>query len=559
MIESLRATSNSYTELPKIEEIVKVTNLGEFNHRPNLIDILNRVSILNPNLDFTQIAIYNITETQATLEVVPGSAVYSPGAITLTYEIDHRISLFDVLLRPFIKDFGVYPNEELILEYAQIKNPDLNINELNVSEITDSSARLTVKPDSKVYYQGSGVIYYSVTLPPIDIYIPSNNLGTFETDPTIEQVMDQLVEWITDKDIKPHVRTDIEVRSIDKINHFVWIQPVKDSIIFQQGPVRLIYRLVGENNDYRINLEDVISQHALGHYNKDLTEQDVLKLLNLYNPGIDLTQIKVVSIADGKIKINVIEGSIIYKSGDIIFTYTVEGPIHLTEHLIWADLGIVEFVPSEEEILMQLKETNPQLVVTELHVSEIIPGSRWKAIVVVNDDSTRYISGESMDINFDVALTNLTIDLKITNLGNFETKPTEEEIFTKLLELNPNLKIDELILTTEIGDYSVSLKVKEGSYIYNPSATTLTFSVGELTYLEEVLVNPNLGIFENWPNDEELLLILGLFNPDLNLNQIEIGNRLTNKNITYVFIHVVERSTAYYPQTILIQFQQAIN
>jgi hypothetical protein len=102
-----------------------------------------------------------------------------------------------------------------------------------------------------------------------------------------------------------------------------------------------------------------------------------------------------------------------------------------------------------------------------------------------------------MDINFDVALTNLTIDLKITNLGNFETKPTEEEIFTKLLELNPNLKIDELILTTEIGDYSVSLKVKEGSYIYNPSATTLTFSVGELTYLEEVLVNPNLGIFEN--------------------------------------------------------------
>jgi hypothetical protein len=56
-----------------------------------------------------------------------------------------------------------------------------------------------------------------------------------------------------------------------------------------------------------------------------------------------------------------------------------------------------------------------------------------------------------------------------------------------------------------------------------------------------------------------LLLILGLFNPDLNLNQIEIGNRLTNKNITYVFIHVVERSTAYYPQTILIQFQQAIN
>jgi hypothetical protein len=131
---------------------------------------------LNAILDVTQVEVLKFEEKQVTISAKADS-VYE-GSILLTYLVDQRAMLDQVIT---ITDLGLFlsePTNADILGRAKEKNPALVINELEVALLLPNQVVIRVKDNSTVYQVGSITLRYRLDnrIDLIDV-IQETNLG----------------------------------------------------------------------------------------------------------------------------------------------------------------------------------------------------------------------------------------------------------------------------------------------------------------------------------------------------------------------------------------------
>jgi len=77
----------SYTVGIALGDVIKNTQLGEFNTQPKAEDILNKVSELNDSFDRTQVMVFNITATQALIITNQDSTIYAQGVVIVNFKV----------------------------------------------------------------------------------------------------------------------------------------------------------------------------------------------------------------------------------------------------------------------------------------------------------------------------------------------------------------------------------------------------------------------------------------------------------------------------------------
>jgi len=127
--------------------------------------------------------------------------------------------------------------------------------------------------------------------------------------------------------------------------------------------------------------------------------------------------------------------------------------------------------PVERDILNRASALNLNLDVSELQVTNITDSG---ATIKVRNDAEIYAPG-SLDITFHLGL-DLGEDLIYIDLGEFDRKPTMEQILERILELNPNVKLSEINITN-ISNTHAMVNVNLGSQVYIPGNYKVMFAV----------------------------------------------------------------------------------
>jgi hypothetical protein len=141
-------------------------------------------------------------------------------------------------------------------------------------------------------------------------------------------------------------------------------------------------------------------------------------------------------------------------------------------------------------------------------------------IEVVNLESLFYNPG-IITLHFQIRkLIDFRDSVSATDLGIFETLPTNDLILTRLHDLNPLLMISEIVITL-VHDNKVVISTKRDSNIYSFHNLLLTFKVElKLIDLDIVIKDTDLGQFMNQPTNQEILAKLHDLNPTLDINQV---------------------------------------
>jgi hypothetical protein len=492
-----------------LSSILKTTDLGIFPKEPTEAEILDRVVSLNGDVNPNEISIMNLSNGQAVVKVNEGSTVYNQEQINVSYTVDTRLILSEVLTTT---DLGTFDDllitEELILNHAVDKNPSLVTAELEVTsiDVAKGEAIITVKADSTVYQEGSVTVTYSVNQRiALDDIITFNNLGEFDSTPTSAQILDRLEQ------LNPgFVRSEVTVEDITDTSAKLVVNT--DSTVYLEGELTVTYLV-----DQRAMLNEVIVETDLGLFLSKPTSDLILGRAKELNPNLDINELEVALLLTNQVVIRVKDNSTVYHVGSITLRYGIDNRIDLNEAILETDLGFFTAVPTNNQVLGRLKVLNQALNVNEITITKV---ENNQASVQVNAGSSVY-KPMAMTLKFIVrVLTDFRLDVAVRDLGIFETEPTNDQVLDKLHDLNPNLNIDEIFVVL-IRKNQVAIRVKDNSTVYLPGALALTFRVQpKLIGIEEVIKVTDLGEFMNQPTNQEILAKLRDLNPTLDINQV---------------------------------------
>jgi len=475
-----------------LQEDLKNTNLGSFVNVPDVKDILLRVKEKNPNLDTTQVGVMGITEDQIVLYVIKDSQIYNSGIIALTYRIkpDQDLpELKDILIETNLGQFSSTPTEEEILTRLEELNPNLDIAQVLVLKIDLDSENvlLGVVPGSPVYKAGDVLLEFNIVpveLPKLSDVITRYDLGEFQTVPTIAQILIRI------KELNP--RLDVgQIMVISHRGQQVIIRVIPGSTIYQQGELTLTYLLIPPALP---SISDVIKNVNLGLFSSIPTETEILARLKELNPNLDVSQITVSKIEEEQISIRVIDRSTIYRQGEMFLTYTIRNNlIALTDIVKVTNLGKFAGTPTVEEILARVKALNSRLDVSQVSIALL---DFNQAVIRVKDNSTVYEQG-GLILNYQIS-TRLKLKdvLQVTNLGQFGSTPTVEQILKRLKELNSSVDTNELmVININPNNHQILIRVSPDSLVYEPGEVILNYQISTRLKLKDVLQVTNLGQF----------------------------------------------------------------
>jgi hypothetical protein len=138
--------------------VIKVTNLGQFDHVPTNQEIFDRLKTLNSNLDISQLTISNHVNNKVTLKVIPDSLVYQQGTIILNYQfVSSKIDLHSVLRNTNLGTFINLPSPQDILRRIGDLNSGVDTSQLSAVVANNQQAVITVKDNSPKYL--AAIIY----------------------------------------------------------------------------------------------------------------------------------------------------------------------------------------------------------------------------------------------------------------------------------------------------------------------------------------------------------------------------------------------------------------
>jgi hypothetical protein len=147
-----------------LSTVITSKALGELSDN-NGTTIMDAVKKANSELNVNEVEIKNITEESATVAAKSGSTIYS-GSVTVTFSttpVNTTKPLVDDLTDTKLGELAD-KSESTIKTALTNKNKNLNVNQITITDITDTGATVNVIKDSTVYDAGGSVdVTFTVT------------------------------------------------------------------------------------------------------------------------------------------------------------------------------------------------------------------------------------------------------------------------------------------------------------------------------------------------------------------------------------------------------------
>jgi len=344
----------------KLTSVIKITALGQFPWQPDKAAILSKAKELNAILDVTQVEVLKFEEKQVTISAKADS-VYE-GSILLTYLVDQRAMLDQVIT---ITDLGLFlsePTNADILGRAKEKNPALVINELEVALLLPNQVVIRVKDNSTVYQVGSITLRYRLDnrIDLIDV-IQETNLGWFDNDiPNETQILGRL--RVLNK--KMTTVKDLIVKNISANQAIIEVVNL-ESLFYNPGIITLHFQI-----RKLIDFRDSVSATDLGIFETLPTNDLILTRLHDLNPLLMISEIVITLVHDNKVVISTKRDSNIYSFHNLLLTFKVELKLIDLDIVIKdTDLGQFMNQPTNQEILAKLHDLNPTLDINQVWIS----------------------------------------------------------------------------------------------------------------------------------------------------------------------------------------------
>jgi len=221
----------------------------------------------------------------------------------------------------------------------------------------------------------------------------------------------------------------------------------------------------------------------------------------------------------------------------------------INDYIKWSNLGKFSSEPTKEEILTKFHRFNRAFEEFEDHfeVDEIILYDQkeyelhYQAKIKVKEESNIY-KKDSVNITYFVENDNrVDVDtlIKEIQLGSFRRPPTKNDILTRVLEKNPELKKSEIEVVKVDVDYAEINAISSSKIYWGYSFVYYDEKVDLSTWNLETA----LGDFATQPTLEGILNRLASKNPR-RLKISEFG--LIRKNNEFALISVVADSKYYY-------------
>jgi hypothetical protein len=198
----------------------------------------------------------------------------------------------------------------------------------------------------------------------------------------------------------------------------------------------------------------------------------------------------------------------------------------LQDVILKKDLGYFENYPTDNEILLKIKELNPELDITQVL---IYYNNFDQKVIRVNYNSTVYNwNSEEIVLSFEYDHRQYLQEvIFFHDIGTFHKIPIDEEILKRLKEQTYVDTTQIKIINNNQVD-EVTIKTIENSMVYKESSLTLNYNVDLRIDLEKVIENTELGEFFEAPSFEEILKRVKELNPELDISQVEVNSYYVN-------------------------------
>jgi hypothetical protein len=459
-----------------LSTVITSKALGELSDN-NDTTIMDAVKKANSELNVNEVEIKNITEESATVAAKSGSTIYS-GSVTVTFSItpvNTTKPLVDDLTDTKLGELAD-KSESTIKTALTNKNKNLNVNQITITDITDTGATVNVIKDSTVYDAG-GSVDVTFTVTPGDTrkelseVVKELKLGELiDKEPaTILAAINKVNSLsLTDADVTIEVTSETEAT----------VTPKDDSTLVKGDPVTVTFTVKAD--DTRDNLSDVVTELKLG----ELTNKEPATILAAIN------KVNSSSLTDADVTIEVTseteatvtpkDDSTLVKGDPVTVTFTVKADDtrdNLSDVVATLELGkIADKEPAT--ILAAINEVNSSSL-TDTDVT-IEVTSETKATVTPKDDST-LVKGDPVNVSFtvDTGDTTVALDTIITDpdLGAIATAD-EDGVKAALTEKFGDLDQSQITITMGDDGLSATISANEGSTLYSGSVE-VTFTLPE--------------------------------------------------------------------------------
>jgi len=507
-----------YEIFQPLDEVIIITDLGQFETKPTNQEILDQVKFLNQKLDLSQVQLTANDNNQATISVIPDSKIYEQGSVDLTYIVVPKL---DSVIT--ITDLGIFitqPTDQEVLDKLVKLNPCLDISQLQITANVNRKATVTVIADSKVYYQGSIDLTYILAedLPTLASVITNPDLGEFTDQPSGKDILDKLASLYPSLDMS-------QIQITTNANNQATLRVINESKVYAPGSIILNYTV-----HKLIDLSSVIQNIELGEFVEQPTDEILLAKVKELNAELELSEIHILTNVNDQAIIAVNSGSTVYKQGSVTVTYTVHKTIlqSITDIIGTTILGLISS-NSPDVILTQVKVLNPDLILSEVEVVNI---SNSQATIKVKKGSTIYASGSILVTFLIKILPSITRDLTISDLGKIGTvsgNVSDEDILARVAHFNPNLIMSEVHVTLHSGNQA-TIVVNLDSRVYSSLGSVIvTFTPNRLVDLSTVIKTTDLGRFDHAPTAQEILNTLAAKNKNLDISQVQVSENADGK------------------------------
>ncbi|AGM25026.1 ligand-binding sensor domain-containing protein [Spiroplasma chrysopicola] len=252
---------------------------------------------------------------------------------------------------------GIVDNrEETILTVAKDKNPDLKIEDLYLTNITETTATVIVKSSSNVYdYNSSVKVNYLADLKTLVTDVKKVNFPKTVIEGTPEELLDIVQGAYENGDL---VRSDVVIGNLQPLGDVLQadLTVIKDSKIYLNNDVLKLY--FSDSN--RKLLSEVLTNVNIGDViNKD--ENTILNKIKDLNPAVNIKEIEVVSDS-----------------------------ITSEQALIKVKMDSKDYIINDEKIKLYYRVFNPNIGTVKKEVSNWseIQGGRIQSLIYLNYNDT---------------------------------------------------------------------------------------------------------------------------------------------------------------------------
>ncbi|WP_158696831.1 glycosyl hydrolase family 18 protein [Mesoplasma florum] len=514
----LAVSCSTNTKKINIATVIEKKSLGIIN-RSTEYEIRQAVLLNNPKLVTSDFEITNINTSESSGKAsLIGQDRYN-GEITVSFYIVPALE--DNLINT---DLGTISSksESAIRKAILSKNPDININGFEITEIDSTSALIT---GDDFIYNGSLTVVFTIQAikPNLSSVITKKDLGILSDNNvlTIQQAVIKLNPKLTTKDINitsitqtsARVNSSASGRYTGSVNVTFTIQVVKQ------------------------NLSSVLINTNLGSLQDNNTSTIQASIL-AKNSNLLASDISVDSITQTSARVNSSASG--RYTGSVNVTFTINGTKPEKTNLanVITNQNITTVLPNADPdiILNALVKDNSKLNSNYVRIYDagFNSSSGWGWARVTSTDENVYINPKEgyLDLTFKVDENLLATDLASvitnTNLGTLD-KLDEITIKNQLSKLNSNLEVNYVDINN-ITETSAIVASNNPSKYKGSVNITFKLDTSKAVPLSSVLKETNLGTLAS-TDENTIKQVIKSKNPNIDINAIGIDSQsITTSN-----------------------------